>query len=143
MHKVDAWRASSQEAARLHAQAEAQRAADERSNVIAAQLVATLAKFKANSTANNMKVLDELKATVYSTCILPDSGRMLNNANADSVNSALGIATVVSPRTAVGTATGYNGGLVSGASGFDAEVRRLRAQAQGAAGASSTAAKGN
>lgn len=138
--KVEEWRFAAKEAAQIEAQHEAQVATDKRTNVIAGQFAKAIAGLKDNNAAVNAKVLNELSQAVYTQCVLPDSGRLLLDSSADSLNSAAGLATAVPAVAApAGKQAGpvVDGGSVSARQGLADAIHRLRDTAAKATGAGS------
>ena len=127
------WKYEAQQVAEAKAQAAAQAADDARMAQVSLAFEKGIASLRASGKTTDTKVANEILQRVYTQCIVPESGVMLDDANTDLYNAAAGLAPTVrvAPAPAAKPAgPSNNGPVVSGSAGFDASVQRVRVEAE-------------
>ena len=145
-YKVTEWKEEASQLAAAKAQELAQQVADARTAQISATFEKGLASLRAGGKTTDTKVANEILQKVYTQCVLPDSGRVLLDSGADSLNAAAGLGAAVPADSAPAPKpAGQNGhgGSVPSSRSFDDAVRGVRAQAEatGASGHTAPATK--
>lgn len=132
--KVNEWKHEADAVVQERAQAAAQAAEDARMAKIAAGFGAVLTAMKASKAKSDEKVTLELSKAVYTQCVLPDSGRVLLNSNANDVNTILGLSSPMPTDPGVVKIPSDDGGTVAARQGLDDAIRRLRSSAKSGTG---------
>lgn len=136
--KVNSWKEDAAKTEAIRAATAAKEAAEFRANEISTRFEARLSTIRAVNRTYYNEVKNETLKTVYTDCVVPDSGRMLYNRAIDTANHPAKPDNAV-PATgpSTGAAKADDGGTAQSSDGFSGTLRRMFSPASGSGGSSS------
>ena len=143
--KISEWKSEAEKAAELKAQQLADEKEQQRTQAISAAFQNGLANLARMQQGRATQVQREVLQTIYTQCVLPDSGRMLLDSTATDINRALGFDVSVPsnpPAATVKAGSDQHGGSTDSRREFDERVRELRLQAEKTSGLGGTGKTG-